>query len=244
MNSQRGKHPNPHTPDMVGVRHGRLVGIKRLENDKRGSAIWLWQCDCGQQASIAGGAVRKGNTKSCGCLNKEMIQQVGYKNRTHGMYGTRSYRSWSHMLGRCKNPTDSSFDNYGARGIKVCKRWEKFENFINDMGECPPRLTIERINNEKGYYKDNCRWAPKKDQNRNTRANRIFTLGIEIMCLAELAERAGIRHETLQDRLDKGWMIERATSQPIRRIFTAKSGDPLLLDVPSDARLIKPLHRT
>ena len=152
--------------DKAGQRIGRLVILSRAS--KQGEKLrWLCLCDCGNRVVRANTNLRNDNTRSCGCLRSEMVSA---KNTTHGKTSTRAYRSWCHMIERCTNPKNKDFHHYGGRGIAVCKRWMKFENFFYDMGERPPRLTLERENNDLGYFPSNCKWATQKEQCNNRRS--------------------------------------------------------------------------
>lgn len=146
----------------AGEKNGRLTAIAFVERDKSGQQHWKFRCDCGATAVVRVGAVRSGNTLSCGCQKIESATR-------HGMSQSAEYRAWSAMLGRCYNPKIKSFPNYGGRGIKVSARWHTFENFFADLGPRPPGLTLERLNNNRGYSKKNCTWANWTAQARNRR---------------------------------------------------------------------------
>lgn len=121
------------------------------------------------------------------------------------------------MLARCDNPKNPAYPRYGGRGITVCDRWRTFEGFLADMGERPAGKSIERINNDGNYEPGNCRWATAKEQNLNTRSNRLVTIDGETRPLAEWAELRGLLVGTVYDRLYRGWNIERAINTPLAR---------------------------
>ena len=145
----------------------------------------------------------------------------------HWMYGTpthHTYQTWTNMIQRCTNPLAWGFKNYGGRGITVCKRWLKFENFLKDMGVRPEGKTIERINNNAGYTKSNCRWATTAEQSVNRRNNRPLTFESKTQPMSVWAKELNIRYETLAVRKHRGWSDERALS-------TAEGGGELLLTI-------------
>lgn len=132
--------------------------------------------------------------------------------KTHGMTDSPEYRSWQRMKERCSNPRADSYHRYGGSGIKVCDLWiGSFEAFLADMGPRPSlNHSIDRTDNERNYEPGNCRWATRKEQNRNQRSNRIVELGGERISLAEAAERAGVEYFKARDRLNRGWSVDRA----------------------------------
>ena len=152
--------------DLIGQRFGRLTVLLPVWFIKRRQKAWLCSCDCGSATVVLTGSLRRGCTKSCGCLQRE---QAGTQRLTHGQRHSRTYESWKHMKSRCSNPNYQYFASYGGRGIAVCERWEKFENFLADMGERPPGKSLDRIDNEKGYCPENCRWATHSEQMKNRR---------------------------------------------------------------------------
>jgi hypothetical protein len=139
----------------------------------------------------------------------------GNGNTTHGRSGDPTYRSWDAMKHRCSNKKANRYDLYGGKGITVCKRWFKFENFLKDMGERPSGKTLDRKDGTKGYYKDNCRWATSKEQARNTKRNRIITYDGESKSLAEWSEVVGISQDTLKARLNMGWSHIKTIETPL-----------------------------
>ena len=150
--------------DIAGRRFGRLV-VLTLAPRRRGRIYWRCRCDCGTPIVASRHVLRSGHTISCGC--RKTIH--GHARRTET---SRTYRTWSAMLSRCNNPTHKAYPDYGGRGIGVCKRWLKFETFLSDMGEKPAGLTLERVNNNRGYSPANCKWATQWEQAQNRRNPR------------------------------------------------------------------------
>lgn len=183
--------------DLAGMRFGRLL-VKKFNgvHGKGKSAKWIVQCDCGTEKSVWGIVLTRGEAVSCGCYFKEVASK---STRDHGLSKTKTAGIWRGMIGRCKNPKDTSFKNYGARGITICERWMDFLNFLADMGECPEGYSIERDDNEKGYFPENCKWIPRGLQARNTRN----ALKYEGKPLAQISEETGINYATLRSRFKK-----------------------------------------
>ena len=151
------------------VRYGRLTLIERAPVESK-DAYWMCLCDCGNVKTIALRHVKAGKTQSCGCLQKEVR---GLPQRRHGLSKTRTHNIWVSMKARATNPNHPRAADYVGRGITCCDRWLRFDNFLEDMGVCPSGLTLERIDNDKGYYAENCRWATYAEQARNRRKPRI-----------------------------------------------------------------------
>lgn len=134
----------------------------------------------------------------------------------HGLRHHSAYNTWAGIMDRCHNPKSTNWKNYGGRGIAVCKRWHSLKNFISDMGERPPRMSIDRINNNKNYSPGNCRWASRRTQNNNTGQNVRIKYRGEDLTLAEWAERLGVSPFTLYSRKRYGWSDRKILETPIR----------------------------
>ena len=161
--------------EMIEKKFEKLLVVKESGKDKRGKLLYECKCDCSNISIVLGEHLRSGHSKSCGCLKSQLSKE---KATTHGMSKTTTYKSWCHVLERCNNLKDKAYFDYGGRGIKVCKRWLKFENFFEDMGIKPKGYTIERIDNSLGYFKENCKYATPLEQSRNKRVYKTNKTGI------------------------------------------------------------------
>lgn len=204
--------------DMSRQRIGMLSVLRQAESRPGREAYWLCQCDCGKELEVSGYSLRAGQY-SCRCGNATT--------RTHGKSTTQTYRIWSGMIQRCTNPRRKSYRHYGGRGITVCKRWMSFENFFADMGDCPAGHSIERIDNDLGYFPGNCRWLPLESQTQNRRGNLYIEVDGEKMCVAEASRRLGISHSTIRFRLKRA-VKKTDISAPVGRdIFLTLNGETL-----------------
>jgi len=163
--------------DLTDKRFGRLLVIGIADRNGRKVIRWHCRCDCGNTTIVRGAHIKSGAIQSCGCLHDEVS---GRRFRRHGHNRgpgkiSPTYEAWCSMKTRCYNPRSANYKYYGARGISVCDRWDLFDNFLSDMGERPsPDLSLDRINNELGYFPENCRWATRSEQRRNQR-RKIWT---------------------------------------------------------------------
>lgn len=201
--------------DLTGQRYGRLVVTGPYVNRK-----WTCRCDCGNTKEIFISSLRKGLTKSCGCLNSELTAK---RNRIHGLTSKNDkppeFTIWVLMRQRCQDPTTRSYPSYGGRGIAVCDRWSSsFEAFYRDMGPRPtPDHQIERVDNDGPYSPENCRWASRVEQGNNRRDNRLITYAGETKTLSEWSRATGLKVHTIAARIDRlNWDVERSLTTPPR----------------------------
>lgn len=208
--------------DRTGQRYGRLTVLYRGEDkvypNGRKVVQWVCQCDCGNQTTVATTSLGQGLTQSCGCLNDEKRKSSETKYKKHGHKKERIYETWHGMKQRCLNSNSDKYELYGGRGITICEEWkndfQKFYDWAMANGY-NDSLTIDRIDVDKGYCPENCRWTNAKIQQRNKRDNKLITFNGETHCLAEWAEITGINRSTISSRIDKsGWSVEDALTKP------------------------------
>lgn len=209
-----GLHKTFPQPVQVGDRFGRLAVVGTADKSKWGYPRWILRCDCGKEVQVIQNDLRSGRTKSCGCLKSEAARRNGKNTATHGMRGNPGYKMWSDMLCRCYKENNIGYRNYGGRGIMVCSQWrDDPAAFIAYMGPRPPGHSIDRIDVNGNYEPGNVRWATRKEQNRNTRANRIVSFRGRAMSLAEACELVNINYYTVFGRLRRGWTEAEAFGQ-------------------------------
>jgi hypothetical protein len=203
-----------------GDKYGRLTVISEAERYHapcgQSPRQVVCRCECGQIVTVRTSSVRSGLTVSCGCAQREAAARSGRNSATHGMEGTPTYKAWSAMKERCLNPSHAFYRHYGGRGIAVCDKWLKFENFLEDMGERVDGLTLDRIDNNGDYEPGNVRWATWSDQNCNRRNNVVLSFDGDTLCIAEWARRTGILPGTIGKRLANGYSIKEALTLPLR----------------------------
>ena len=198
---------------------GRWRAIRRAPSHKTPSSslsMWLCECSCGIRREVTTGSLVNGTSKSCGCLNAELSRERARKSHTtHGLYYTSEHRSWTGMKTRCLNKNNPKYPYYGGRGIKICPAWMSFDKFFRDMGPKPAKyLTIERKDVNGDYCPENCCWATNKVQQNNKRSNRAITHNGTTLNLSEWASRTEIHHNTIDNRLKRGWSIQEALMKP------------------------------
>ncbi len=198
--------------DLTGTTSGRIVVICRdfSRTDKKNS-YWKCRCECGIEFVASGINIKSGNTKSCGCTTKSL----GGKSKDF----PKEYKVWSGMKIRCNNTDYSRYHMYGGRGIKVCDRWqESFLNFFEDMGPCPPGMSIDRVDNDKGYSPDNCVWRSIEEQNNNRGDyNLHVTINGEEKTASQWAKQYGRDPSLVIKRLRNGWDPLKALTTPSLR---------------------------
>ena len=200
--------------DLSGKVFGRLVVVSRSYSQRtpNGSLKTYWQCicDCGAVVRVRAEALRNKGTRSCGCLARELSS---VKHSTHRQSKSPTYNTWRAMIERCNSKGNTHYRYYGGRGITVCEDWLKYENFLRDMGSRPDGLSIERINNDLGYSKENCKWATAVDQSRNTTRSVLIEWGGVVRNRCDWARIIGITSEALAVRIRK-WGLNKAMTTP------------------------------
>lgn len=213
--------------NLINQKFGRLTVIelapKKVLPCGNSVTMWLCKCECGNTKVVPANNLKIGKTKSCGCLNAELSSK---RRKKHGgIVGNkreRLYDIWRAMKERCYNEKGVNYPNYGGRGIFVCDEWlfdyTAFKEWALSNGY-QENLTIDRIDFNKGYCPQNCRWATKKEQNNNTRHNTMITAFGETNTLSQWSEKTGISTDVISARIKKlHWNAEKALSTPVRKI--------------------------
>lgn len=192
--------------DLSGQKFGKLRANKLAGKTRTNQLLWECTCDCGNTTVTQGAHLRSGNTTSCGCHKRSVLPN---RTTTHGQANkTATYRSWKAMRNRCNNPNSKDYHNYGGRGIAVCERWDRYENFLSDMGEKPDGFSIERKDVNGDYTPENCTWIPHREQSRNKQKATTYLYDGEALSLSQLSERVGVKAGTLH------WRIKRHGYKP------------------------------
>lgn len=208
---------------MIGERYGRLVVVAVATDHitPGGHKVKRWQCrcDCGQERTVCQSHLRSGATQSCGCLRNERVKAACSTHGEKPKHGNPSpeYNAWRQMLARCTNPNRKDWDNYGGRGITVCKRWAtSFEAFLEDMGRRPSsKHSLDRIDTEGNYEPGNVRWADDFQQSQNRRNIVKVVVDGETVCLKEACRRVGVSYSAVMRRRARGWSQDRWL-EPVR----------------------------
>lgn len=198
--------------DLTGQKFNNLLVVKRLENAPKGRPTWLCECECGNQTIVRGSNLKNGAVKSCGCLTHIA------RNKKHGMKSTRLYSLWNAMKTRCNNPNSKAYKHYGERGISVCKEWnnsfEAFRDWSFENGYTEG-LSIDRIDNSKGYCPENCRWVPWAEQCNNRKTNVVIEYKGEVHNLMQWSKILQFDYKLVHCRMKKmGWTFEKAITTP------------------------------
>lgn len=204
------------TIEMKGRVFSRLTVLERSGSNAQGKAKWKCRCSCGKTKKIDGTKLRNSRVQSCGCLHMERCLDAV---TIHGMTGTKEYRAWMAMRGRCHDRRNKKYQIYGGRGIFVCDRWiNSFPNFFEDIGNAPTKKhSLGRINNDGPYSPDNCRWETVHQQANNRSNVRIIFYNGKSKSLAEWERVFGLTKRRIAERLKCGWTVEKALSPPFRR---------------------------
>jgi hypothetical protein len=189
---------------LIGKRFNKLTVIEELPISKNGR-VFKCLCDCGKTTKVLINHLLRSKIKSCGCIRKSLAIK-------HGMHESREYSTWENMVQRCTNPKARKYHLYGGRGITICDRWVKsFINFYEDMGPRPDNTSIDRLDNDKGYYKENCKWSNPREQLVNVRYfhQHIKHDGV-VRVLEDLIKELNVDRETFKARVLRGLSFKQA----------------------------------
>lgn len=203
----------------IGQKYGRLTVVDDGSPAAYGGRDYTCLCECGKTVLVRMGNLRTGKTKSCGCLHVDTSRALKLQ---HGASGTGTYNTWKSMIARCLHEAHDAYPLYGGAGITVCDKWLEYEGFLEDMGQRPSGLTLDRIDGSLGYFPGNCRWATKKEQANNRSNNRVLSANGESKTVSEWAESIGVPTGVLLMRLDRGIPIEAAIVMPYKKTIFVK----------------------
>jgi len=226
------KSKHPAFRDLSGMRFERLLVIGPVAKKWR-NYVWGCVCDCGKEVQVKSAELVNCDTKSCGCYKVDNTRKIM---TTHGhtagnnRKASPAYGRWCDIKTRCTNHNRTCSHRYADRGIKMCDRWaNSFESFLEDMGHPPEGMTIDRIDNNKGYYKDNCRWATMLEQAANTSRNRQITIEGETMIVMEASRRFGVSQYTIYNRLNRGLSDHQAVFGTGRNRYVTINGERMIV---------------
>lgn len=206
--------------DLLGMQIGRLKVVEKTTERRHGQIVWKCKCECGRISFVVGRSLTNGDTRSCGCLKREMNSKnkIIHGHTKNGKVSTE-YRAYIGMKNRCYDKKAISYKHYGGAGIKVCSRWlESFSNFIEDMGEKPKgKYSIDRIDRMGDYEPSNCRWATDIQQANNKRNNVLIAFNGVSKTMPEWARSVNMNFGTFRRRLQMGWSMKKALYHPIRK---------------------------
>lgn len=207
--------------DLTNQRFGRLTVEYEANINKKG-VYWVCTCDCGNETIVKSSYLISGDTKSCGCLKNDTIQNL---TKTHGKSKTtRLYNVWKGMRQRCNNINSSAYHNYGGRGIRICPAWNDFQEFYEwaihngyDDNEQAKYCSIERVDVNGDYCPENCKWVTRKQQANNTRRNHHLTFNGQTRTISEWEDVTGIPQKVIWNRIEKcNWTVDKALTEEVR----------------------------
>jgi len=202
--------------DLTTKKFGLVTVLKpvgRVKGPHNKHIVWKCICACGKIFFARDNNLKQGSTRSCGCVGKESAK---IRFRKHGLCSSPEYHTWQAMINRCTNKNNIGYHNYGGRGISVCDSWRSFKRFYQDMGDRPELdYRIDRIDNSKGYFKENCEWVTQSENNRNKRTNRVLVFNGVAKCVAAWCEITGINKSTIHGRLRLGWSVEKTLTSKV-----------------------------
>lgn len=219
--------------NLVGQKFGRLTALERVSDKYYGEyakVVWKCICDCGSVKEVLADCLLSGNTKSCGCLANEIKHRTDNKYKKHGLHNTRLHKIWDGMKMRCYNPNHEAYFRYGGRGIFICDEWlnddNGFQNFYNwaMLNDYSNTLTLDRINNNKGYSPDNCKWSTNSEQQHNRNDNVIITNGNKTQYIDEWMKETGLSRGAIKWRLKHWGNTEKLFIPAIKRKSPKQSG--------------------
>lgn len=184
--------------NLIGARFGKWLVISDAPSSKSRHTMWRCRCECGCESFVHSVHLKSGASR--GCFNCGVVK--------HGGSGSPEHESWSSMKLRCLNKNHIAYHRYGGRGIDICDRWNDFAEFLKDMGSRPAGCSLDRIDNNKGYYPDNCKWSSKREQANNTMQNVNVEYKGSKYTISELSDFLGINYRTLYSRLQRGTQLD------------------------------------